>query len=131
MTNENIQTVQKYFNALAKGDTETLGKLFSEDVLWHQPGEGRLSKTYHGNNELFGLFGQFMEISQGSFQIDSVKHMMSNGPWVATTLHFTAKKSNGQSISMEGVDFMKIENGEIKEVYLFSADQTAEDKFWV
>ena len=131
MKNANINTVQKYFDSLAKGDLETLGSLFAEDVIWHQPGQGKLSKTYKGKNEVFGLFGQFMEISQGSFRIDSVGHIMANENFVSTTLHFSAKKANGQSISMDGVDLMKIENGKIKEVFLFSADQPAEDAFWV
>ena len=131
MTNANINTVQKYFDSLAKGDFETLGGLLAEDVIWYQPGQGKLSKTYQGKSEVFGLFGQFMEISQGSFKIDSVSDLMANGNLVSATLHFSAKKSNGQSISMNGVDLMKIENGKINEVHLFSANQNAEDAFWV
>jgi ketosteroid isomerase-like protein len=130
MKNTNITTVQKYFESLQKGDLETLGGLFAEDVIWHQPGQGKLSKTYHGKQELFGLFGQFMEISQNSFKIDSVGLIMANGNLVSATLHFSAKKANGQSISMDGVDLMKVENGKIKEVHLFSGDQAAEDAFW-
>ncbi|MBK9324381.1 MAG: nuclear transport factor 2 family protein [Bdellovibrionaceae bacterium] len=130
MKNTNINTVQKYFDSLAKGDLETLGSLFSDDIVWHQPGRGKLSKTYKGKSEVFGLFGQFMEISQGSFKIDSVGGLMSNENLVTATLHFSAKKLNGQSISIGGVDLMKVENEKITEVYLFSADQEAEDKFW-
>lgn len=126
----NIQLVQTYFDSLAKGDLATLGSLFSDDVIWHQPGNGLLSKTYYGKQELFPLFGQFMEISQGSFKIDFVKNIMANGDLVTATLQFSAKKATGQSISMAGVDLMKIENGKIKEVHLFSGDQAAEDLFW-
>lgn len=129
-TNNNIQLVQKYFDSLAKGDLATLGSLFADDIIWHQPGQGSLSKTYFGKQELFPLFGQFMEISQGSFKIDSVESIMANNDLVIATLHFSAKKSTGQSISMAGVDMMRIENGLIKEVYLFSSDQKAEDNFW-
>jgi ketosteroid isomerase-like protein len=131
MKNANTALVQKYFDSLAKGDLETLGSLFSEDVIWHQPGNGKLSKTYQGKDKVFGLFGQFMEISQGSFRIDSVNTVMANGAFVAATLHFSAKKEGGQSISMDGVDLMKVEDGKIKEVFLFSADQESEDQFWV
>jgi len=130
MKNPNVATVQKYFDSLQKGDLETLGSLFADDVIWHQPGQGKISKTYYGKQELFGLFGQFMEISQGSFKIDSVGQLMSNGNLVSANLHFSAKKPSGQSIAMNGVDLMKIENGKIKEVHLFSADQAAEDGFW-
>lgn len=131
MKNTNINTVQKYFDCLQKGDLETLGSLFADDIIWHQPGQGQLSKTYHGKQELFGLFGHFMQISEGSFKIDSVQKLMVNENLVSATLHFSAKKSNGQSISMDGVDLMKVENGKIIEVWLFSADQEAEDAFWV
>jgi hypothetical protein len=130
MENKNTALVQKYFDSLAKGDLATLGSLFSEEVVWHQPGNGKLSKTYYGKPEVFGLFGQFMEISQGTFRIDTVNSIMANGDFVAATLHFSAKKGNGQSISMGGVDLMKIEDGKIKEVFLFSADQESEDQFW-
>lgn len=126
----NIQTVTTYFESLAKGDLETLGSLFADDVIWHQPGKGALSKSYFGKQELFPLFGKFMEISEGTFKIDKVESIMANGDLVTATLQFSAKKSNGQSISMAGVDVMKINNGQIKEVYLFSDDQKAEDEFW-
>lgn len=129
-TAQNKQIVETYFQSLAAGDLNTLGGLFADDIVWHQPGNGNLSKTYTGKNQLFPLFGKFMEISQGSFKIDNVNSIMVNGPLVTTALHFSASKSNGQKISMNGVDVMKIEDGKIKEVFLFSEDQEAEDQFW-
>lgn len=129
-TNTNIQVAQKYFESLAKGDLQTLGSLFADNVIWHQPGQGSLSKTYYGKQELFPLFGKLMDISEGTFKIDSVKSIMANGNLVTAVLHFSAHKSNGKSISMDGVDLMKIEDGLIKEVHLFSGDQKAEDEFW-
>lgn len=129
-TVNNVQIVQKYFDSLAKGDLATLGSLFADDVIWHQPGNGSLSKTYFGKQELFPLFGKFMEISEGTFKIDAVKSIMANGDFVSAILQFSAKKSNGRGISMGGMDLMKIEQGQIKEVHLFSGDQKAEDEFW-
>ncbi len=132
MNNEikNKEVVQMYFDCLAKGNLDHLGQLFADDVIWHQPGHGSLSKTYYGKNELFTLFGEFMKISQGSFKIDKVKSIMANNNLVTATLHFSANKA-GKSISMEGVDLMKLQDGKIKEVWLFSEDQETEDAFWV
>ena len=127
---QNKEVVQTYFNCLAKGDLNRLGELFADDVIWHQPGQGQLSKTYHGKEQLFALFGQFMTISQGSFKIDEVKNIMVNGDFVTAILHFSANRPGG-NISMDGVDLMKIQSGKIKEVWLFSGDQEAEDAFWV
>lgn len=129
-TQENaVEIVKAYFRSLATGDVAKLGSLFADDIVWHQPGQGSLSRTYVGKSEVFALFGKFMEISQGSFRIDQVHSIMANGNLITATLHFSAKKS-GAEISMEGVDLMKVENGKIKEVHLFSGDQKAEDAFW-
>jgi ketosteroid isomerase-like protein len=129
MTQKNTEIVKKYFDSLSRGDLATLGSLFAEDVTWHQPGHGKLSRVYKGKSELFPLFGKFMELSQGSFRIDEVRSIMANDDLVTATLHFSAKRDQ-KKISMDGVDLMKIENEKIKEVWLFSGDQKAEDAFW-
>jgi uncharacterized protein len=113
----NVAVVQTYFQSLAT-------------VIWHQPGNGALSGTYKGKDAVFGLFGRFMEISAGSFKIDSVQSIMANSDLVCATLHFSAAKKSGAKISMDGVDVMKIKDGKIQEVFLFSSDQAAEDGFW-
>lgn len=129
MQSTSIEVVKGYFDCLAKGDFQRLGSLLSDDIIWHQPGEGKLSQTYHGKSEVFALFGKFMEISEGSFKIDYVDSIMANGELVTAILRFSAKNKKGQ-ISMNGVDVMRVQNGKIREVFLFSADQKAEDAFW-
>lgn len=123
------QIVAKYFEYLTIGQFEALGELFADDVVWHQPGNGTLSGTYRGKTSLFGLFGEFMKRSEGTFKIDRVFDIMVNGNVVAATLSFSAQIGS-QNISMSGVDIMRIENGKINEVHLFSQDQASEDNFW-
>lgn len=125
-----VEIVKEYFHSLETGNFEKLGSLLADDIIWNQPGHGPLSKKYQGKNEVFALFGKFMEISEGTFKIDSVDHIMDNRNTVAATLNFSAQKKSGQKISMKGVDIMTIEAGKIKEVYLYSSDQKAEDHFW-
>lgn len=126
----NLRIVQTYFDSLASGDLATLGSLLADDVVWHQPGSGALSGVHSGKAAVFELFGRFMAISEGSFRIDSVSSLMANGDLVTAVLHFSAKGSDGASISMNGVDLMRIEGGRIQEVFLFSEDQESEDRFW-
>ena len=131
MNNDNrLQIVTNYFESLIKGDIQKVGTFLADDVIWHQPGNNILSKTYHSKKEVLELFGKFMTISQGSFKIDSVKSIMENGNLVCIILHFSARKNNGEYISMDGVDIMKVEDGLIREVWLFSSDQKAGDSFW-
>lgn len=124
-----ISIVQSYFNAVAKGDFDTVGSLFADDVVWHQPGKGIQSGTYHGKGEVFAHLGNFMKWSNGTFAIDNIEYTTDNGDLVSASIHFKAEKG-GKQLSMKGIDLLRIENEKIKEVWLFSEDIEAEDDFW-
>lgn len=125
----NVEIVQSYFNAVAKGDFETVGSLLSDDVVWHQPGKGAQSGTYSGKPDLFAHLGNFMKWSNGTFAIDRIEYITDNGQLVAASINFKAEKGD-KSMSMKGIDLLRIEGGVIKEVWLFSESIDVEDEFW-
>ncbi len=125
-----VAVVGRYFEALATGNFGILDEILAQDLVWHQPGQGELSGVHRGKAKVFELFGEFMKRSAGSFRIESVGDVMTNGDLVTATLRFSAKRGDGRSIAMSGVDLMRIEDGRIREVHLFSQDQDAEDRFW-
>lgn len=129
MSTETIDITRRYFAAVAAGDIPALTDLLAEDLVWHQPGRSSLSGTYTSRDAVFGLIGAFMERSRGSFAIDKVGPLLANGDLVATTLHFRASR-DGADMAMNGIDLLRIEGGKIREVWLFSEDQAAEDQFW-
>ncbi|WP_156309228.1 nuclear transport factor 2 family protein [Sphingobacterium endophyticum] len=126
---KNLKLIESYFNALAQGDFETVGNLFSDDVVWHQPGNAVQSGTYLGKGEVFNHLGNFSKWSNGTFAIDALKYIAVNGDLVAATIHFKAEK-NDRSSAMDGIDLFRIENEKIKEVWLFSEKIEEEDEFW-
>ena len=134
---DNMQTIverdrdlaKDYFDASADGDTNMLASIFTEDIIWHQSGSNSLSGTYRGTDEVFGLFKQFMDRGEGSFRIDEVNDIMENGDLIAAVVHSSAKQPGG-NISVSGVGVMRVDNGRIAEMWLFSSDQEAEGRFW-
>lgn len=126
---KNIEIVQSYFNAIAKGDFDTVASLLSDDIVWHQPGKGIQSGTYNGKTALFVHLGNFMKWSNGSFAIDHIDYIADNGSLVAASINFKAEKGT-TSMSMKGVDLLRIEGELIKEVWLFSERIEEEDTFW-
>jgi ketosteroid isomerase-like protein len=48
---------------------------------------------------------------------------------VAASIHFAGRRE-GASMSMDGVDVLRLKDGKIVEMWLFSGDQAAEDAFW-
>ena len=127
---QNIHIMRTYIDSLSKGDMETVGTLLADDVKWHQPGGSHLSGLHSGKQKLFAHLGKFMELSGNTFRVTEVGAVMANGDMVAATLHFMAERPDRRPLSMDGVDAMRIADGKIKEVWLLSGDQTAEDAFW-
>lgn len=126
---KNVTIVQSYFDAISKGDFATVGNLFADDVIWHQPGDGIQSGTYNGKDAVFTHLGNFMKWSNGTFAIDEVEYLSSNGDLVTAAIHFKAAKGD-QQLAMKGVDLLRIDQGKIKEVWLFSEQIIDEDTFW-
>jgi ketosteroid isomerase-like protein len=129
MTSSNIDIARTYFQAVQAGDMAALGELLDADIVWHQPGANRFSGERKGQGAVFQMLGSMMETSRGTFAIDKIHSLMGNGDLVAATIHFTGSHDDA-SMSMDGVDLLRIEHGKITEMWLFSADPAAEDAFW-
>lgn len=125
----NIEIAKAYIKAVQTGDQAMLGSLISPDVVWHQPGNHQFSGTHRGMAAVGPMLGKMMEVSNGTFSITHADHYMANGDCVAITLEF-AGEANGIKLKQPGVDLLRIEGGNIVEVWLFSSDQSQEDVFW-
>ena len=124
-----IEIAKNYIRAAQSGDQALLASLISADVVWHQPGKNRFSGTHRGMAAVGAMLGGMMEVSGGTFTISRANHFMENADWVAINIEFKATRE-GAKLEQAGVDLLRIENGRIVEVRLFSSDQALEDAFW-
>lgn len=124
-----VAVVQQYFDALAAKDFATVAGFFADDIVWHQPGGNRFSGAQSGAGAVNAMIGGMMEVSEGTFELALTAPPMLNGDLVAASIHFTAKRA-GADLGQDGIDLLKVADGKIVEVWLFSADQPAEDAFW-
>ena len=122
-------TARTYADALTAKDFATVAGLFADDVVWHQPGAHRFAGTYRGQAEVNGHLGALMGASQGTFELSVTGEPMVNGDLAAMQVEFGAQRE-GAAMSMGGVDIVRIVGNRVAEVWLFSADQQAEDEFW-
>ena len=120
---------KKYTDALAAKDFGTVAGMFAADIVWHQPGDHQLAGTYRGQAAVGELLGAQMAATQGTFELSVTGDFMINGDTVAIPVHFSGQR-DGVAMSMAGVDVIRIAEGQVAEVWLFSADQPAEDAFW-
>lgn len=124
-----IEVVTDYSIALSKGDIQTAFSHFSPNAKWHQPGDHKYAGTKTGLDAIGKMLGDMIGATQGSLVIKPNGPMMSNGNLVSFPVHFSGKNGN-KTIDMNGVDLFEVVDGKIVQVWLFSADQAAEDEFW-
>ncbi len=124
-----LAVARRYVDAMSAKDFATVGSMFADDVAWHQPGNNRFSGTHHGPAAVNEMIGGQMAASNGTLEIQVTGAPMVNGALFALPVHFSAKRDGGET-SMHGVDVLRVEGDKIAEVWLFSADQQAEDAFW-
>jgi ketosteroid isomerase-like protein len=128
-TMTNIEIAKTYIKAVKKGDQALLASVISPDVVWHQPGNNQFSGTHKGIASIGAMIGKMMEVSKGTFVLSNANVFMANGDWVAIQLEFSGQR-DGIKLAKPGVDLMRIENGKIVEMRLFSSNQEEEDLFW-
>lgn len=125
----NIDIARSYITAVQTGDQATLGNLISPEVVWHQPGNNQFSGVKNGIAEFGAMFGAMMQVSGGSFAITQAHRYLANGDLVAIEIEF-AGQLEGAKLDQPGIDLLRIKDGKIVEVWLFSSDPEQEDAFW-
>lgn len=125
----NIDIAKAYIKAVQTGDQATLGELLSPQVVWHQPGNNQFSGTKNGIAEFGAMMGGMMEVAGGTFAITHAHRYLANGNLVAIEIEFAGQRQ-GATLDQPGIDLLRVEDGRIVEVWLFSADPEQEDAFW-
>jgi hypothetical protein len=125
----NIDIAKAYINVVQTGDQAALGNLFHPNVIWHQPGNNKFSGTKNGMAELGAMLGGMMEVSAGSFAISKANRYLANGNLVAVEIEFSGQR-DGLKLAQSGIDLLRIKDGKVVEVWLFSSDPEQEDAFW-
>ncbi len=63
----NGELIREGFEAFAKGDMDTISRLFDDDIKWHAAGTSTISGDYQGKEAVFAFFGKLMERTEGTF----------------------------------------------------------------
>ena len=125
----NIDIAKSYIKAVQTGDQTALGNLLSPQVVWHQPGNNRFSGVKNGIAETGAMLGAMMEVSRGTFAITHAHRFLSNGDLVAIEIEFAGRRE-GAKLDQPGIDLLRVQDGRIVEVWLFSSNPEEEDRFW-
>ncbi|HEY8823158.1 MAG TPA: nuclear transport factor 2 family protein [Dermatophilaceae bacterium] len=118
----NGELIREGFEAFAKGDMDTVGRLFDDDIQWHSAGTSILSGDFRGKAEVFGLFGKLGEVTEGTFHQEI--HAI-----LADDDHVVVMTDNGQDkprpFSGQQVFVWHVRDGKAVECWDIPTDQAA------
>ena len=125
----NVQKLKDGYAAFKNQDFETLNALFADDILWHVPGTSPISGDYKGKEEVFGFFGKTIEMSGGTFSLETHDFFANDerGVVLATV---TAQR-DGKSLSSMQANVMRFnEEGQVAEFWNLVDDTVGPSEFW-
>jgi ketosteroid isomerase-like protein len=128
MAHPNEDLIRRGFDAFAKGDMDTLRKLFDADIVYHVPGRSSLAGDYQGPDEVLGLFARIFELSGGTYQAELHDAVANDDHTVAL---FTASgQREGATLDDRTVLVSHVRDGRLAEVWLLSENLYALDAFF-
>ena len=124
----NAAMIKRAYDAFSRGDVKGAMAAFADDIFWHVPGRGPLSRNYRGRDDVLGFFEHFMELSGGTFRM-RVDEVLAKGAIVVVLCTASALRG-GRSWSSPQVHVWTVKDGEATAFREYAGDQQTEDEFW-
>ncbi len=120
----NVELMRKGYEAFSRGDMKTVGGIFSEDIVWHSPGDNPLAGDFKGTDQVFGLLAKLLELTEGTFH-QEIHDMLANDEHVVVLVDDGWQRPKlymGRSVHT-----WHVRGGKATEFWIFSEDQAAAD----
>jgi uncharacterized protein len=129
MGHPNEELVRKGYAAFSSGDMETLGQLMAPDVVHAVPGDSLISGEHKGQDEVFAMYGQLFELSDGTVEVE-LQDVKAKGDDKVVSTHRSRAKRGDKTIDVVDTLEFTIADGKITRLDESTGDQAATDAFW-
>jgi ketosteroid isomerase-like protein len=124
----NAALIVNAYDAFSRGDLQSVFAALAEDIFWHVPGRGPLSRDYRGHGEVLQFFELFMGLSSGTFRL-KVDEVFAKAGRVVVLCTETAQRA-GRSWSSPNVHVWTVKDGRAIAFWEYEGDEQGEDEFW-
>lgn len=126
--NENGQLIARLYGAFESSDLDTIRESLDEDVVLHQAGRGPLAGVHKGRDEVLGVLGSLIALSEGTFR-SKVHDILANDEHVVVLSENTAS-ARGKSLQERGVEIFHVTDGKVTEAFFTAFDLYEMDEFF-
>ena len=124
----NAALIMRAYDAFGRGDMPTVFAALAEEIVWHVPGRGPLSRDYHGHAEVLGFFQHFTELSAGTFRLQ-IDEVLAKGDRVVVMCTESAQRA-GRNWSSSNIHVWTVKDGRAIAFREYQGDEQGEDEFW-
>jgi ketosteroid isomerase-like protein len=125
----NAARVRALFAAFEHADLATIHATVPEHAVWHFPGRsGRLAGTHRGREAILQFLMRVPQLTGGSFHVE-LEDVLANDT-LAIALFRGHGTREGRTLDNPTCLRMRIEHGQVVEVWEFVWDLFAVDEFW-
>ncbi len=128
MSDTKEDTVRRGYKAFTDGDMETLGSLYTDDVVQTMPGNNKVSGEFKGRTDVLALYGKLFELSGGTFKAD-LKSVDADGDKIVA-VHSSKAERDGRTLDGTETIAFTFAGDKISRLDLTAADVAAQDAFW-
>jgi len=124
----NSALIKGAYDAFGRGDVQSVFAAFADDIFWHVPGRGPLSRDYRGHAEVREFFDHFIRLSDGTFRVQVDRVLAADDHVVVLCTESATRR--GRKWSSPQVHVWTVRNGKAAVFWQYQGDQQTEDEFW-
>lgn len=124
MPHPNETLVRSFFAAFETGDLGALTALFTDDVVFHEPGDHALAGDHRGRDAVMDFFRALGGVGGGTLRVDEVRDIIGGDTHVVALMSTSAER-DGQRIRADVAEVYQIRDGRICDIRAHVYDQDA------
>ena len=126
MTQPTEATLRTTYDALARGDVDTVLAQYADDIEFQISGRSPVSGNYTGKDEVLGFLGQVMQLSGGTFSVEVLDILANERHGVALTRETASR--DAKTMENRAVHVWEMRDG--KCAVFRGYNQNIWDEFW-
>jgi len=123
----NARMLMEAHEAFQQGDMETLFSIFAEDMVWHVPGNNRLSGVYRGKAQIMANFATLADVAD-TYWAHPLDYFGSSDH-VALVAEVRATRGD-QTLREKEVLLFRVADGKLAECWHLGLDPEGWDRFF-
>ena len=124
----NVRTIDRMTQAVLDGDKDTLGGIFTEDMVLHVRGTLPNVGDHGGASGFLSVVGSILEITKGDLKLEQL-FAIADGDWAAEWEHATFGR-DGKTLEQYDSFVYRFEGGRIAEMWMIGAGNPEDAAFF-